>query len=100
MSVALLVLTLTVVGLSRLVAAHARLLDSMDGWCRGEPTLRVVPPTAPFESECGVAAKLAAEAPDDGAPPPAPAAFDVDVLTISRTLVPAAAAATVRVTAR
>lgn len=101
MAVALLILALIVVAMSRLIMAHSRLLDSMDVWCRGSPTLHVVPPQRPFEAECGVAASLSDAPPGAPVPPPEVTIVnDVEILSVTRTLVPPTASATVRLTPR
>lgn len=100
MCVALIVLSLTVLGLSRLVLTHSRLIDSMDAWCRGEPRYYVTPSADPIERQCGVAAGMNAEPPEHPAPAAPTAVNDVAIVSVTRELSPARAEAVVQVTPR
>lgn len=100
MCVALVVLSLTVIGLSRLVLTHSRLIDSMDGWCRGEPRYYLTPSAEPLERLCGVEAAMTPEPPEPSTPAAQGTANDVAVVSVTRELSPARVQAIVQVTPR
>ncbi len=95
--VAMLVLMLTVLMVTRLLASHERLVAGLARDARIGATLHVVPPAAPYEDVAGVPASLSATA----VPPPKVARpkgrRTLTVLAVVRTLSPPAAAATVEV---
>lgn len=101
MSVALLVVSVTVLGLSRLLGAHARLLDGLDDWCRGSPTFYVAPSSDADLRACGVAASLLEEPPEAPEAPETPEPVnDVTIEALERGLSPSRVTVTLRVVER
>lgn len=97
--VAMLLLMLAVLMVTRLLASHERLVGGLARDARVGATLHVVPPEAPYEAVAGVPASLSATAPPPRAPR-APGPRTLRVLALVRTLAPHAASATVEVVAR
>ncbi|MDJ0522914.1 MAG: hypothetical protein QNJ90_12670 [Planctomycetota bacterium] len=64
--VGLLLLTLVVVGFTRLVGAQESLVRDLESWCQGDPVFRVVPPADEHERVARVPAALDQLVEDDG----------------------------------
>ena len=97
-TVALLLFTLLVLGLSRLTVAHDRLVSSLDGWLADDPVYYVDQPDDDLQRVLGVPAKLSEAVPTLPDPPPPPDAYAVTVQSVERGLDPATANAVVVMT--
>ena len=78
--VALVVLTLALMFLSRLTVAHETLVADVEAWVDGDPTFYVDLRDARWERLLGHPPELAAGVPE---PPPAPPAADYEVELVS-----------------
>jgi hypothetical protein len=91
--VAVLVFSLTVVGLARLNADHDRLLSKIEEWAFGDPLYYVVRPDDPMERLAGVPAALSVDPPPSPGPPPAPGNLTLTVVSLELVLDPPSASA-------
>ena len=85
--VAVLVMALAMIGLSRLVVAHDRLVQGLEAWTDGTPVRFVDVPDDPLQSLAGVPATLV-EDPPASPVPPVSGVLEVAVLSVERTLEP------------
>ncbi len=97
-TVALLLFTLLVLGLSRLTVAHDRLVSSLDAWLADDPVYYVDQADDDLARVLGTPARLSEPVPALPGPPPAPAAYAVTVQSVSTGLDPATATAVVVMT--
>lgn len=95
LEITLLVLMFTVIGLTRLVVSHERLVSGLEGWCSGDPVYFVIPSEVELERILGVPAALSTTPPSGPPPPPAPQPYEVTVETATRELYPPRATVTV-----
>jgi prepilin-type N-terminal cleavage/methylation domain-containing protein len=94
-TVALVILAISLLGLTQVIVTHERLLESIEAWCQSEPQYYVQRPTYDLDRVVGCPANLSttSAAGVSGAPPNTP--FHVVVLSRSRSLNPESATATV-----
>ncbi|HTE04951.1 MAG TPA: hypothetical protein VK824_02060 [Planctomycetota bacterium] len=97
-TVALLLFTLLVVGMSELTSAHEQLVSSLDGWLADDPVYFVDQPDDDMERAIGTPARLSEVVPVLPGPPPAPDVYSVAVVSVSGELDPPAAVARVVMT--
>jgi hypothetical protein len=94
-TVALVILAISLLGLTQVIVTHERLLESIEGWCRLEPQYYVQRSAYDLDRVVGCPARLSTTpaAGLNGAPTNTP--FHVVVLSRSRSLNPESATATV-----
>lgn len=87
--IALIVLTLAILLLSRLVVSHELLVHDMERWVSADPVYYVVPREDAFERQLGHAAGIQTALPVGGGGGGGPVDHEVTVLSVTRTLYPA-----------
>jgi len=97
-TVALLLFTLLVLGLSRLTVAHDRLVSGLETWLVDDPVYFVDQADDDLARVLGTPARMSEAVPALPGPPPAPAAWAVSVQSVSTVLDPAQATAVVVMT--
>ncbi|MBC8328561.1 MAG: prepilin-type N-terminal cleavage/methylation domain-containing protein [Planctomycetes bacterium] len=85
--VAILILSLLVLGMVRLVSGHHEVLDSVDDWSYGDPVLYLVQDTDPMARAIGTPAALSVDPPQT-VHVASKGAYDVTVLETFRDLDP------------
>lgn len=96
--VGLSLLTLVVFGFNNLVGAQESLVRDLESWCKGAPTLYVVPPVDTHERVAGMPAALVEEVTTPPAPPAAPGYTNrLTLISLARVLDPERATAVVSV---
>jgi hypothetical protein len=96
-TVALVILSISLLGLTRLIVDNERMLSQIESWCASEPTYYVVRPEDDLDRTLGSPARLSTT-PGGGiaeAPPNTP--YEIVVLSRSRNLNPESATAVVQV---
>lgn len=96
--VAILVLSLLILGFSKLMGAHEQLASEMDSWCQGEPTYYIEMADDALLRALGAPGVLVIDEPAGLSGPPAPDAYEVEILSWSQTLLPPASTCTVLLT--
>ena len=98
LNVAVLLLTLLVLGFTQLVKAQESMVVDMETWIEGDPVYYVVPPQDPFERALGTSSALSDDPPP---PPPGPDTTEyanrVTLESVTRDLAPPRAEAIVLV---
>jgi prepilin-type N-terminal cleavage/methylation domain-containing protein len=95
--VAIVILSISMLGLSRLVVDNERLLAKIESWCAFEPEYYVVRPAYDLERTLGCPARLSTSAGGAVGGVPTDTPFHVIVLSRSRNLHPESATAIVEV---
>ena len=94
--IAILILMFSVLGITKLVVSHERLLADLEEWCSGDPVYFVVPSEDELERILGMPAALSTTPPSGDPPPADPQPYEVTVETVARELYPFRATATVK----
>jgi hypothetical protein len=96
-TVAVVILSISLMGITRLIVDHERILASVESWCAFEPEYYVARPTYDLERTLGRPAQLSTTLPSGLAGPPTDTPYHVVVISRSRGLHPESATAVVQV---
>jgi hypothetical protein len=96
-TVAVVILSISLLGLTRLIVDHERMLAEIESWCAFEPEYHVARATYDLERTLGAPAQLSTTPPANVAGVPTDTPFHVIVISRSRSLHPESATAIVEV---
>ena len=96
--VAILLLSLLVVGFMHLTAAHERLVTDMEGWLADEPVYWIAQPIPHRERIVGMPAQLTTAPPPPVSGPPPAGKYSIQLSRLRTTLYPPTASALVKLT--